>query len=39
MGRVIGSAVTGYLGTFTMVFVLMTLAWLAVGADGKQRGG
>lgn len=34
MGRVIGSAVTGYVVTFAMVFVLMTLAWFTVGADG-----
>ncbi len=39
MGKVIGSAVTGYLVTFAMVFVLMSLAWFVVGAEGAFHPG
>ena len=39
MGRAIGSAVAGYVVMFVIVFVGLTLAWLALGADGAFRTG
>ena len=39
MGRAIGSAVAGYVAMFVIAFVGLTLAWLALGADGAFRTG
>jgi hypothetical protein len=34
MGKLIGSAVAGYVVIFVLVFALMTAAWFAVGVEG-----
>jgi len=39
MGKVIGSAIAGYVVSFIMVFVLMTVSWQIVGADGAFQPG
>jgi hypothetical protein len=39
MGRVIGGAVAGYIVMFLVVFLLMTLGWMALGAGGSFRPG
>jgi hypothetical protein len=39
MGRVIGGAVAGYVVMFLVVFLLMTLGWMALGAGGSFRPG
>ena len=39
MGKVIGGAVAGYVVMFLVVFLLMTLGWLALGAAGSFRPG
>ncbi len=39
MGKVIGSAIAGYVVTFIMVFVLLTVSWQIVGIDGAFQPG
>lgn len=39
MGRVIGAVVAGYVVMFVTVFLLMTAAWLGLGADGAFEPG
>ena len=39
MGRKIGSVVAGYATMFATVFLLMTVSWYALGADGAFRPG
>ena len=39
MGRIIGSAIVGYLVIFPSVFLLMTLAWVALGPAGAFKPG
>ena len=39
MGRIIGSAVAGYVVMFIVLFVLMTISWFVVGADGAFKPG
>ena len=39
MARLIGGIIAGYLGYFLVVFILMSLAWLLLGADGAFRPG
>jgi hypothetical protein len=39
MGKAIGSALAGYVVMFIAVFVLMTLSWYAVGAEGAFKPG
>ena len=39
MGRIIGSVVVGYIVMFVTVFLLMTAAWLVMGAEGAFEPG
>ena len=39
MGRMIGSAIAGYVVMFVALFVLMTISWFAVGANGAFKPG
>ena len=39
MGRIIGSVIAAYVTMFAIVFVLMSLAWLALGASGAFQVG
>ncbi|QQS48999.1 MAG: hypothetical protein IPM66_10425 [Acidobacteriota bacterium] len=39
MAKAIGSAVAGYIVIFILVFLLMTAAWYAVGAQGAFKQG
>ncbi|MDH4130665.1 MAG: hypothetical protein OEW17_03005 [Gemmatimonadota bacterium] len=39
MGRIIGAVVAGYVVMFVTVFLLMTAAWLVMGADGAFEAG
>lgn len=39
MGKVIGGAVSGYVVMFVVVFLLMTLGWMVLGADGSFQPG
>jgi hypothetical protein len=39
MGRIIGSVVAGYVVMFVTVFLLMTAAWLVMGAKGAFEPG
>lgn len=39
MGRLIGSVVAGYVVMFAVVFLLMTAAWMVLGADGAFQPG
>ena len=39
MGKVIGGAAAGYVVMFLVVFLLMTLGWMALGAGGSFRPG
>ncbi len=39
MGRAIGAAVAGYVVMFVAVFLIMTVSWTAIGADGAFQPG
>jgi hypothetical protein len=39
MGRIIGSVVAGYVVMFAVVFALMSLAWMVLGAEGSFQPG
>lgn len=39
MGKVIGGAVAGYVVMFLVVFLLMTVGWMALGATGSFQPG
>ena len=39
MGRIIGSVIAAYVTLFAIVLVLMSLAWLALGASGAFQPG
>ncbi len=39
MGRIIGSVIAGYVAMFAVVFMLMSLAWVALGAGGSFQPG
>jgi len=39
LGKVIGGAVAGYVVMFVLVFLLMTLGWMALGPGGSFRPG
>lgn len=39
MGRIVGGVIAGYLTMFVGVFVLFSLAWMALGAEGAFQTG
>jgi len=39
MGRIVGGVIAGYLTMFLGVFVLFSLAWMALGAEGAFQTG
>ena len=39
MGKIIGSIVVGYITLFVLVFVLFSIAWMLLGADGALQPG
>jgi len=39
MGKIIGSIVVGYITLFVLVFILFSIAWMVLGADGALRPG